>query len=57
MPQRNRRNLSLMTSGLQVAFLVGFNVDTSGNETVLHSFTGAADGANPYAGVVYEIKP
>ncbi len=28
------------------------HLDTSGNETVLHSFTGAADGANPYAGVV-----
>ena len=31
---------------------VVFKVDTSGNETVLHSFTGAADGANPDAGVV-----
>ena len=31
---------------------VVFKVDTSGNETVLYSFTGGADGANPYAGVI-----
>ena len=29
-----------------------FKVDTSGNETVLHSFTGGADGGTPFAGVV-----
>ena len=31
---------------------VVFKIDTSGNETVLHSFAGGADGANPFAGVV-----
>jgi len=31
---------------------VVFKLDTSGNETVLHSFTGGADGSSPYAGVV-----
>lgn len=29
-----------------------FEVDTTGNETVLHSFTGAPDGARPEAGLV-----
>ena len=29
-----------------------FKVDTSGTETVLYSFTGSADGAYPYAGLV-----
>ena len=29
-----------------------FKVDTSGNETVLYSFTGRADGRTPYAGLV-----
>jgi uncharacterized repeat protein (TIGR03803 family) len=28
-----------------------FKLDTTGNETLLYSFTGAADGANPFAGV------
>ena len=27
-------------------------LDTTGHETVLYSFTGGADGANPYAGVI-----
>jgi uncharacterized repeat protein (TIGR03803 family) len=31
---------------------VVFKVDTAGRQTVLYSFTGGADGANPYAGVV-----
>ena len=31
---------------------VVFKVDTSGNETVLYTFTGGADGGNPYAGVI-----
>ncbi len=30
---------------------VVFKVNTSGNETVLHTFTGGADGGYPYAGV------
>lgn len=36
------------------AFNLGtvFKVDPSGNATVLHSFTGGTDGANPYAGLV-----
>ena len=29
-----------------------FKIDTSGNETVLYSFTGRADGRTPYAGLV-----
>jgi uncharacterized repeat protein (TIGR03803 family) len=32
---------------------VVFKVDTSGSETVLHSFTGGADGGNPYVGVIF----
>ncbi|MGA8493494.1 MAG: choice-of-anchor tandem repeat GloVer-containing protein [Terriglobales bacterium] len=31
---------------------VVFKVDTTGAETVLHSFTGGADGGEPYAGLV-----
>jgi uncharacterized repeat protein (TIGR03803 family) len=31
---------------------VVFKIDPSGHETVLHSFTGGADGGNPYVGVV-----
>jgi len=31
---------------------VVFKIDTLGNETVLHSFTGGADGGNPYVGVI-----
>jgi uncharacterized repeat protein (TIGR03803 family) len=36
------------TSGAGVVF----KVDPSGHETVLHSFTGGADGGYPYAGVI-----
>ena len=32
---------------------VVFKVDTAGNETVLYSFTGGADGGNPYVGVIF----
>ncbi|HXM42775.1 MAG TPA: choice-of-anchor tandem repeat GloVer-containing protein [Bryobacteraceae bacterium] len=31
---------------------VVYKLDTAGNETVLHSFTDGADGANPYTGVI-----
>jgi uncharacterized repeat protein (TIGR03803 family) len=31
---------------------VVFKLDTAGQETVLYSFTGGADGSNPYAGVI-----
>jgi uncharacterized repeat protein (TIGR03803 family) len=31
---------------------VVYKVNTAGNQIVLHSFTGGADGANPYAGVI-----
>jgi uncharacterized repeat protein (TIGR03803 family) len=32
-----------------------FKLDTSGNETVLHGFTGTGgDGANPYAGLIMD---
>lgn len=37
-------------------FLAGvvYKIDTTGNQTVLHSFTGAADGWTPYAGVILD---
>jgi len=35
---------------------VVFKVDTAGNETVLHSFTGGSDGGYPYQGVVMDKK-
>jgi uncharacterized repeat protein (TIGR03803 family) len=31
-----------------------FKIDSSGTETVLYSFTGSPDGANPYAGLVMD---
>lgn len=31
-----------------------FKIDTSGTESVLHSFSGNSDGANPYAGLVID---
>jgi hypothetical protein len=31
---------------------VVFKLSPTGTETVLHSFTGGADGANPYAGLI-----
>ena len=31
---------------------VVYQVDTAGNETVLHNFMGGADGASPYAGLI-----
>jgi len=33
---------------------VVYKLDPSGEETVLYSFTGGADGANPYAGVILD---
>ena len=33
---------------------VVFKLDTTGAETVLHSFTGGKDGANPYAGLLLD---
>jgi uncharacterized repeat protein (TIGR03803 family) len=33
---------------------VVFKLDTTGKETVLHTFTGGADGALPYAGLVMD---
>jgi uncharacterized repeat protein (TIGR03803 family) len=33
-----------------------FKVDTSGTETVLHSFSGTTDGCNPFAGVILDVK-
>lgn len=35
---------------------VVFKIDPSGRETVLHSFSGGADGGSPYAGVVLGPK-
>ncbi len=39
------------TGGQQNAGVV-FKLSPSGQETVLHSFTGGSDGGNPYAGVI-----
>jgi hypothetical protein len=33
---------------------VVFRVDLAGNETVLHAFSGGADGAFPYGGLVMD---
>src|SRR5262249_7571994 len=33
---------------------VAFKIDSSGKETVLHSFTGGSDGKNPMAGMVLD---
>jgi uncharacterized repeat protein (TIGR03803 family) len=33
---------------------VAFKLDLSGNETVLHNFSGGADGENPMAGMVFD---
>jgi uncharacterized repeat protein (TIGR03803 family) len=38
-------------SGLGVVF----KLDTTGTETVLHTFTGGTDGANPWAGLVRDL--
>jgi uncharacterized repeat protein (TIGR03803 family) len=38
--------------GGQANLGVVFQVDPSGNQTVLYNFKGGADGANPYAGVI-----
>ncbi len=35
---------------------VVFKVDPSGNETVLYTFTGGADGSVPWAGVIMDKK-
>ncbi len=33
-----------------------FKVDASGNETVLHRFTGSSDGANPQGHLVFDAN-
>jgi uncharacterized repeat protein (TIGR03803 family) len=33
-----------------------FKLDTAGNQTVLHTFTGGADGGNPEAGLVLDSE-
>jgi len=35
---------------------VVYKLDPAGNETVLYNFTGGADGANPYAGVILDSE-
>ena len=50
-------NLYGTTSGGGVSGAgVVFKIDTSGNETVLYSFTGGADGGSPLAGVIRDSK-
>jgi uncharacterized repeat protein (TIGR03803 family) len=39
------------TAGCSLGCGVVYKVDTGGQETVLYSFSGGADGANPYAGL------
>ena len=52
-PPRGSRAGQRTTAGGGTAFAgVAFRVDTSGNETVLHTFTGGADGGTPFAGVI-----
>jgi uncharacterized repeat protein (TIGR03803 family) len=41
-------------SGGTAKFGVVYKVDTTGNETVLYTFTGGADGGEPRAGVVFD---
>lgn len=45
-----------LSTGFGFGVGVVFEVDASGKETVLHSFTGGADGANPVAGLVQDKK-
>jgi len=35
---------------------VVFKVDTAGKETVLHTFSGGSDGANPFSVLVFDLK-
>jgi uncharacterized repeat protein (TIGR03803 family) len=46
------------TTGLGGAYDKGtiFKVDTSGNETVLYSFTGGTDGSDPDAGMAWDTS-
>jgi uncharacterized repeat protein (TIGR03803 family) len=46
-------NLYGTTAGGGVGAGVVFKLDASGHETVLHSFTGRADGAGPFPGVIF----
>jgi len=41
-----------LSTGFGFGVGVVFELDSGGKETVLHSFTGGADGANPVAGLV-----
>ena len=51
--RRERQSLRNSSSGGGASGAgVVFKIDPSGNETVLYSFTGGADGGYPYAGVV-----
>jgi hypothetical protein len=34
---------------------VVYRLDTAGRQTVLYSFIGGADGANPYCGVIVDL--
>ena len=40
-----------LNGGIRSLLGVVFKLDTAGAETVLYSFTGGAEGANPYAGL------
>ena len=41
-------------SGMAISCGTVFRLDTTGKETVLYSFTGAPDGANPFAGLIMD---
>jgi uncharacterized repeat protein (TIGR03803 family) len=43
-------------SGGAYGFGTVFKVDQNGNETVIYSFTGGADGGNPYSGLVRDAQ-
>jgi uncharacterized repeat protein (TIGR03803 family) len=43
-------------AGGTAGFGVVYKLDTAGNETVLHSFTGGTDGDNPFAGVIRDSE-
>jgi uncharacterized repeat protein (TIGR03803 family) len=46
-------NLSVLCGGMQGCGVV-FKIDSTGNETVLYSFTGGADGGQPLAGLTID---
>jgi uncharacterized repeat protein (TIGR03803 family) len=48
----NGGGITTCTAGLGLGCGVVYKIDPAGQETVLHAFTGGADGNSPYAGLV-----